>query len=639
MLDITQDIMVERKRGLEKPSVEGNKKEIKVSKLPSLRNTIAALAAMAAFGGVEKNAEADPGTVDDVRFIGSLSSTDPVAGAFNADFSNPGSYGFQLERGINNGGVVELNSNYAVKLQSVNGDVMEIIDVNSGSVVESVPFQESVNISNGIVPIGEGYVMVTTGVKSHVFNISDIGTPSFAVSELSNSVSPKPLYFVMTPNGDKAGVAFDNGLMFSYFTGDLMANPEASNGIADQKINTLLIKLDLYQQNGSLKSGFGLSTAVAPDETIFYGTEYNGDYKQYKMEAVVATPTPVLSVPAEFSLNVVEAGNKALQVQVTDMVENGSIALFVDGVSYDLSDLGGGTYEKVFTVQELLDASKGEITTVANVKVLDADGNVVLDENGAEVSQEIALNIDVVAPAAIDFEIEGAYEENGLNVIDVEEVPTEVVLTWPAGSLDGLAMANVSVASIPMVEGMTVSEFNNMSEAEKVDWIQGNVNVEETPEGEVTFKMGSLGSIKEVDLDATEVGFEAREEAYVIVMISVDAADNINYKVEALEVRLNEVEEPVDMGPDMDPEDNPDMGPDMDPEDNPDMDPDMNPDEMDKDEKPVVDHGNPQGEVTPGGGDDQDPTCNAVPTEKPAAPGAALVATLLGLFGIRRKKK
>lgn len=256
--------------------------------------------------------------------------------------------------------------------------------------------------------------------------------------------------------------------------------------------------------------------------------------------------------------------------------------------------------------------SVGEIEGDRNVEVK------VYDDEGTEVvSVSGVVEVDTkVVP--VDMTIEDATEMNDRFVVEREKGET-TVFTLKNGSMEDVS-AELSVISL-----------SSMEEAEMFNNAAGDPT-----EQEIRQLMGEAEMIMEPQFNENgeaTAELELPEGLSVLILTTADDDGNVVFEFTFVEAIVSDVVD-GDMG------NNPDMGGDMDPVDMPDMNQEPYMDEEDMD-KPVVDHGNPQAEVTPGGGDKDEPSCSTIAIAAPEGKTGeqAMLAALMFALAMWRRRR
>jgi hypothetical protein len=238
-------------------------------------------------------------------------------------------------------------------------------------------------------------------------------------------------------------------------------------------------------------------------------------------------------------LNLGNIGSELLEVEVSKVPENGKVVMNIGGIQFELLSLGNEKYEKRFDLNELIGIEKGEFDMTGVVKVLDESGDVVKDENDVEINAEVVMSVDLVAPAKVDFEIEGAVD----GVLEVEEVPaTAVVEIKDVGD----NISNLFAVSVEVLPDVTRVEFEGMLEEEKRGFVEDLFKIKKVGD-EISIQAVEGAKVMEVDLEAEYVEMALPESDVVVFLISTDAAGNFMTNAKGVTV-VTKHGESMDMG-------------------------------------------------------------------------------------------
>jgi hypothetical protein len=644
-VDLTQDVMVkriERVSGVVAPREEVKGKGVLADLRKKFRGKLGSVFAAMAIFAVSNEAEAETGNTDNIQYVGDINNPNEN-GFVYANFSNKTNPRMEEESHFANGTTkIEVDSQHSLIVKAgSNNKILDVLDNATGAVVESITFTGNIRYA---VPLGNGYIAVNADNSVndlYVFNTSEIGSAQ-GVNPMESSQpsligSLVPLYIIENQQGDPVGVGLLGGKAFLYGLGDVVDNPDPNWQMKEAKAVQAIDAGGSVSGNTTVLS----SGAVDSDLGVHMAISYDDGRVEYYINPASGVEAPVelpeIQAPASLELNLGNIGSELLEVEVSNVPENGKVVMNIGGIQFELLSLGNEKYEKRFDLNELIGIEKGEFDMTGVVKVLDESGDVVKDENDVEINAEVVMSVDLVAPAKVDFEIEGAVD----GVLEVEEVPATAVVKL-SQMPDADATTTLSVVSIPMGPGMTMVEFGNMSEEDQVQYVLSFLELQEGSNGQMEVKMGALGSVTSVDANSDTVEVELAEGGVVMSLVSVDEAGNITITVNGYTVVVKQVEEPGDMGGD--------MGPDMTVEQDMggDMEPDMSTEEdmggkadMATDVKPDPNVQPPTS--NPGGGDD--PMCASTGIgnggKAPLTPLGALGITIAGAglaFGRRKRK-
>lgn len=632
--------------GLSFPS-EDNKKRNQSNKPNSFRNLTATAIAATAFSGLPKESNANPpaqpalGTVDDIYFDKDLTSTNPLAGAPILDLEQNT---FTLERGVSNGGEIELNSDYKV-IVTGNRKVIEIVNRTTGITEYSTQSTSSLNTLNPLTHVGNGYVVIRSYPYAQLININDLGTPNFQFRQLSESWYGYPTHYNTHPTtGDVVGITLSKGgndvFFFSYNLGNFTAtHPIANSGLVS---DDAFKRANMMDVNGVFQ-GLASNSSVMPDGNIYFAvTHDNVTAQQYiNPEPLPSQPArPEIQAPASIRLNAdnLRGGPEpfTLQVRVTNVPANHLVAFKIDQAQFNMIPRGDDLYERDFTDAELrLVNSSGEFDETGSVVIVDNNGMLLEDENGTPVSQDIQTSVDISAPNQLSYNINGAYSETmgniDVNVLESDSMPMDVTVDI----IDNMpAEGKVFLASMPI----DLQTYSAMSSEEQQNFLNGKLAINK--ENQSISLEG--GYIQEINLDSNVAFLQGLEGGHLVVAIAFDSfSNNSEPSIQIIDVREKEMQNP-DMG-------TPDMGEDMGMDAGvPDMgETDSGPDQPDAGEEidagtDKPDSGNQDVDMgeTPEEPKDriEDPTCSTTNNESPANTPLAIIAATLAAIGLRRKK-
>jgi hypothetical protein len=531
---------IERVSGVVAPREEVERKGVLADLRKKFRGKLGAVFASMAILAVSNETEAETGNTDNIQYVGDIN--DPtINGRVYADFSDASNRRLVESGPFGSGEIVEIDSRYSlqVKLGS-NGKVLDILDNPTGAVLESITFTGDIRDA---VPLGNGYIAVNaqnSGNNLYVFNTSEIGSPQGVYpveSSYSQIVALVPLYMIPHPtSGDVVGVAFSDGSAFMFHLGDFVDNPDPNHQV---KENIAYQTIGLSDPNYN-----GAYGAVDKDGNChIVSSRTTGEKHYYINPAASGVEAPVelpeIQAPASLELNLGNIGSELLEVEVSNVPENGKVVMNIGGIQFELLSLGNEKYEKRFDLNELIGIEKGEFDMTGVVKVLDESGDVVKDENDVEINAEVVMSVDLVAPAKVDFEIEGAVD----GVLEVEEVPaTAVVEIKDVGD----NISNLFAVSVEVLPDVTRVEFEGMLEEEKRGFVEDLFKIKKVGD-EISIQAVEGAKVMEVDLEAEYVEMALPESDVVVFLISTDAAGNFMTNAKGVTV-VTKHGESMDMG-------------------------------------------------------------------------------------------